>query len=69
MQSKLFSFIESLTNVFIGFFISIIANLLIFPLFGFYPTLSQATNIGIIYTLISILRSYLLRRLFNLIKK
>ncbi len=69
MQSKLFSLIESLTNVFIGFFVSIIANVFVLPVFGFYPTLSEATSIGIIFTFISILRSYLVRRLFNLIKK
>lgn len=42
-----------------------IANLIVLPWFGFKVSVSQAFNIGVIFTFISIARSYILRRLFN----
>ena len=38
-QTRLGSFIEAWVNVLIGFTINYIANLLIFPLFGFHISL------------------------------
>jgi hypothetical protein len=65
-QTKLGSFIEAWVNVFIGFWINFIANLLILPLFGF-TSLTLKTNlyIGLLYTVISVIRSYSVRRWFN----
>jgi hypothetical protein len=65
MQNRLNSFIESIANVVIGFFINFIANICILPLFGFNITINQSIHIGLIFTLISIIRSYLIRRWFN----
>lgn len=64
-QSRLSSFIESLANVVVGYGISLLANFLIFPLFGFHITLRQNLLIGVWYTGVSIARSYALRRWFN----
>jgi hypothetical protein len=64
-QSRLGSFIEALINVGIGFGINFIANLLIFPLFGFHITLSENLVMGLLYTGISVARSYCIRRWFN----
>lgn len=64
-QSRLGSLIEALINVVIGFWINYIANLLIFPLFGFHISLSDNFIMGLIYTGISIGRSYVIRRWFN----
>jgi hypothetical protein len=65
-QTRLGSFIEAWANVLIGFGINFTANLLILPLFGF-TSLTIATNfvIGLIYTVISVVRSYVIRRWFN----
>lgn len=65
-QTKTGSLIEAWVNVFIGFWINFFANLLILPLFGF-TSLTITTNfaIGGIYTLISVARSYVIRRWFN----
>ena len=65
-QSRLGSFIEAWVNVFIGFWINFGANLVILPLFGF-TSLTLATNfvIGLLYTIISVIRSYVIRRWFN----
>jgi hypothetical protein len=64
-QSRIGSFIEACINVVIGFTINYCANLLIFPLFGMHISLSDNLWMGMIYTLISIVRSYAIRRWFN----
>lgn len=64
-QTRLGSFIEAWVNVLIGFGINWIANLLILPLFGFDITGMQAFNMGLIFTVISVARSYAIRRWFN----
>ena len=64
-QTRTWSLIEAFINVLIGFWINYIANLLIFPLFGFQISLSDNFIMGLIYTAISIGRSYVIRRWFN----
>ena len=64
-QTKLGSFIEAWVNIVIGFAINWTANMLIFPLFGFAVTGGQAFWIGVIFTFISLARSYIIRRWFN----
>lgn len=65
MQTKLGSFIEAWINVVIGFTINFVANLLIFPLFGMEISLADNFLLGMIYTLVSVARSYVVRRWFN----
>lgn len=65
MQTRLGSFIEACMNVLIGFFINFGANFIIFPLFGWELDLSTNLKVGAIYTAISIVRSYAIRRWFN----
>jgi hypothetical protein len=69
MQSRLGSFLESLANVVLGYGVAVGAQILIFPLFGVVIPLSSNLAIGIIFTLVSLVRSYLLRRLFNLLHR
>ena len=64
-QSKLQSLIEAWANIIIGFSINYVANLLIFPIFGFHIGLGANFLMGLIYTVISLIRSYALRRWFN----
>jgi hypothetical protein len=64
-QSRLGSFIEAWINVLIGFGINWVANLAILPLFGFAVTGAQAAGMGVIFTVISVVRSYAIRRWFN----
>lgn len=65
-QTKLGSFIEAMLNVIVGFVINFAANMAILPLFGF-TSLTIKTNfyIGLAYTVISVIRSYVIRRWFN----
>lgn len=64
-QTRLGSFIEAWVNVFIGFWINFFANLVILPAFGFQITISENFQIGVLYTVISVARSYAIRRWFN----
>lgn len=64
-QTRLGSFIEAWINVAIGFAINFCANLLILPLIGFHISVGQNLFIGVLYTIISVARSYVIRRWFN----
>jgi len=64
-QSPRSSIIEAWVNIVIGFTISYGANFLIFPLIGSHLTAGQNFWIGWIYTAISIVRQYTIRRWFN----
>jgi hypothetical protein len=64
-QTRLGSLIEACMNVLIGFGINFCANLLILPLIGFNISISDNLFIGVLYTLISVARSYIVRRWFN----
>lgn len=67
-QPKHWSLIESLVNIAVGFGVAYFATLLIFPYFGFNVDPNQDLWITVIFTAISMVRSYILRRLFNRIK-
>lgn len=64
-QSRLGSLVEAIINTVIGFSINYIANLCIFPLFGLHISLMDNLLMGFIYTAISVIRSYCVRRWFN----
>ena len=64
-QSRRGSAFEAFINIAVGLAVSVIANHFVFPLFGFVPSLTQNFAITGIYTAISFIRSYCLRRLFN----
>ena len=65
MQTKKQSFIESLTNVAIGFFITMISLHIIFPILGIENNSGKNLILTIYLTVLSILRNYFLRRYFN----
>ena len=65
MQTKLESLKESCVNVLIGYVIAISSQIIIFPLVGVSATFSQNLEIGVYFTVVSLLRSYLVRRYFN----
>ena len=64
-QTKLGSLIEAFVNIAIGFGINFAANLIVLPRFGFNVHPSEAFGIGLVFTVISIARSYIIRRWFN----
>lgn len=69
-QTKLQSKIEAVVNSIIGYIISVIAMYYLLPMFG--VSISPTNNMALvaIFTVISILRNYVIRRYFNgLLKK
>ncbi len=67
-QSRLMSLVESIANVAVGYGVAIATQLMIFPWFGLPARLDDALAIGAIFTAVSILRSFVLRRLFEAIR-
>lgn len=65
MQTRLGSLIEAATNVFVGYLVALMTQLLVFPAFGLQVSLGENLAIGLVFTVVSLSRSYLLRRLFN----
>tara|TARA_R110002126_G_scaffold78629_1_gene195640 strand:+ start:18266 stop:18475 length:210 start_codon:yes stop_codon:yes gene_type:complete len=64
-QSKKQSFVESLTNTDVGFVISLGSTFVIFPLVGFDSSFSKNIIVTLFFTVVSILRGYIIRRYFN----
>ena len=67
-QSRLASLAESIANVIVGYGVAVITQILIFPVFGLHTTLAQNLKMGAVFTVVSIARSYLLRRVFEAIR-
>ena len=64
-QSRWGSLVEALINVVIGFGVNFAANWYILPAFGMVLSLQTNLVLGVIYTVISVVRSYTVRRWFN----
>jgi hypothetical protein len=67
-QSRLLSWVESISNVIVGFVMAVVTQILIFPVFGLHTTLAQNLKMGAVFTVVSIARSFALRRLFEAIR-
>ena len=65
MQSRTMSLIEALANVLVGYGVAVATQAVVFPLFGLQASLDQNLAIGLIFTFVSLVRSYALRRVFN----
>lgn len=65
MQTRRQSMHEAIINVIVGFSINMLLNFSVFPLFGWHISLQQNLMLGVVYTVVSIVRSYVLRRFFN----
>jgi high-affinity Fe2+/Pb2+ permease len=64
-QSKKHSVYESITNVVIGLLISIITQMILYPLMGIPVSFNQNLIITGVFFVISFIRGYLIRRFFN----
>ncbi len=68
MQSRWMALAEAATNVALGFVFAIGVQAAIFPLVGLTVTLGENLFIGAAFTVASVIRSYVLRRLFERIR-
>lgn len=64
-QSKKHSLIESMANILVGYGVALASQLAIFPIYGIHISLNDNIAIGIWFTVISLVRSYVIRRWFN----
>jgi hypothetical protein len=69
MQTKKYSAIEAVTNTLTGLVVSFVIQLIIYPAMGIPVRLSQNVIITAVFTLTSIGRGYIVRRVFNKIRK
>lgn len=67
-QTKLGSFIEAWANIAVGFTINFVGNLCVWPLLGLSMGARVAFIGGVIFTVISLVRQYVIRRWFNNLK-
>lgn len=65
MQSRKMSLLESVINILVGYGISVGAQIAIFPLFGLHASISDNLKMGGLFTIVSLARSYCIRRVFN----
>ncbi|ABN75765.1 DUF7220 family protein [Cereibacter sphaeroides] len=65
MQGRVMSGVEAVTNVVVGYGVSVVATMIILPAFGVSVDPGEAFGISAAFTVVSLARSYLLRRLFS----
>ena len=64
-QGRMTSALEALANLVVGWIVALATQLLVFPVMGLSVTVAQHLGIGAAFTVVSFLRSYCLRRLFE----
>ena len=67
-QSRLMSLVESLANVLVGYGVAVATQIAVFPLFGLAVTVTENLLIGLIFTSVSVVRSYALRGGFEALR-
>lgn len=67
-QSRVMSLVEALTNVAVGYGVAVMTQIAVFPLFGLHATVADNLLMGGIFTVVSIVRSFTLRRFFESIR-
>ena len=67
-QSHVMSLVEAIANVVVGYGVAVVTQMLVFPLFGLQTTLAQNLKLGALFSIVSIMRSFALRRVFEAIR-
>ena len=65
MQPRWLSFLEAVTNIVVGYGLAVLTQIIVFPLFGLHASLGENFLLASLFTGISLIRSYTLRRVFN----
>lgn len=68
-QSRRMSIIEAITNVAVGYALAVVTQILMFPWFGLHASFGDSLALGLVFTGISLIRGYALRRLFTRIDR
>lgn len=64
-QSRRASLLEAIANTVVGYFLAVVTQIAVFPIFGIEADLSDHLGIGAAFVAVSLLRSYALRRIFE----
>lgn len=67
-QTRKASLAEAVMNVTIGYGVALLSQIIVFPWFGIRIGLAENIAIGLIFTIISIVRSFALRRFFEALR-
>ena len=68
-QSRWMSFAEAVVNVVVGYGVAVVTQMLVFPLFGMRASVHDNLVIGVIFTVVSLARSFTLRRVFESLRR
>ena len=64
-QSRCGSLIEAVTNTVVGYALAVATQFAVFPAFGLRVGVVENLGLGLVFTAVSLIRGYALRRLFN----
>jgi len=64
-QSRRGSVIEAVTNIVVGYALAVATQFAVFPIYGLKVGVAQNLGLGLAFTAVSLIRSYLLRRVFE----
>ncbi len=64
-QSRRMSAVEAMVGTAIGYIVAVATQLVVFPIFGLRASVIENLGIGLAFTAVSVVRSYLVRRLFE----
>jgi hypothetical protein len=67
-QSRTMSLVEAIANVIFGYGAAVVTQILVFPMFDLHMTWAENLKLATVFTFISIIRSFALRRLFEAIR-
>ena len=67
-QSRAMSLVEAAVNVVAGYVVALAAQMVVFPFFNVSLSFSDNLLIGAIFTVVSLVRSYVLRRVFEAVR-
>jgi len=65
-QSRTMSLVEAATNIVVGYVLAVATQIVVFPWFGIVTGLAEHLTIGLAFVGVSLVRGYLLRRLFEI---
>jgi hypothetical protein len=64
-QSRRISAVEAIVSTAIGYIVAVVTQMAVFPVFGLRVGVIENLGIGLAFTVVSVIRSYLVRRLFE----
>lgn len=64
-QTRAMAMVETVASVGVGFAVSLVLVGLVLPAYGYQVSMQQNLEITAIFTVASVLRSYVMRRVFN----